>query len=228
MLHMYQLLPLPYWSLFQIVRDPNARKIKEKTAVNEMLKMDAGEVTYEKYEPLTLEAYHANRRRWLMKFEDQATFDDWAKMLTKCTKMCKSGLLKEPVAIAAFDSAFLETKRCCWPWTYNEYGGTESDQLIGLVRCYSILLPLFSLFFPSLYCLLPWSTVYGTLSPPVPLVSRLSWHWCYEEDGVQQGSDRCAHNSQRNRRSWMESCPNRLRNKPYACLGDAQERVSGC
>ena len=98
-----------------------------------MLKLDAGEVAYEKYEPLTLEAYHESRRRWIMKFEDQATFDDWAKMLTKCAKMCKSGTLEEPVAIAAFDDAFLETKRNCWPWTYRSYGGSESDQLIALV-----------------------------------------------------------------------------------------------
>eukprot|EP00045_Choanoeca_perplexa_P006487 m.55420 g.55420 ORF g.55420 m.55420 type:complete len:590 (-) comp13652_c0_seq1:80-1849(-) len=117
---------------YKIVRDPNARKIAEKTKTNELLKLEAGEVTYEKYEPLTLEAYHETRRRWLFKFEDQATFDEWAKMLEKCSKMCKSGLLKEETAIAAFDAAFLETKRVCWPWTYRSYGGSEADQLIAL------------------------------------------------------------------------------------------------
>jgi hypothetical protein len=163
------------------VVDPNARKIKIKTALNKELGLDESKpVEYEKYEPLTLEAFHEGRRRWLMKFEDQATFDDWAEMFKVCAKLCESGVLDEPIAKSAFAEAFLEQKRQCRGPTNAEYGGSEADQLTQLVgRCIGCRM----LGMLNVRCAL----VYSALSAQVYGRNRLSRSAQGQEDDVRQG-----------------------------------------
>eukprot|EP00045_Choanoeca_perplexa_P010137 m.101466 g.101466 ORF g.101466 m.101466 type:complete len:573 (-) comp15171_c0_seq1:99-1817(-) len=118
---------------YEVFRDPNSRKIQAKTALNKQLGIEQSEpIEYSKYAPLTLEVFHEGRRRWLLQFEDQETFDEWAEMLTSCTKLCESGVLEEPIAKSAFAEAFLEQKRQCMVPTHDEYGGSEVEQLVQL------------------------------------------------------------------------------------------------
>lgn len=120
---------------YKMYTDPNARKKKAKEALNKKLGADSGPVEYEKYEPLTLEGYHDERRRWLFKFENKEDFDAWNKMFTKCCKFCKSGLLTDKDAIEAFAKAFkVSQKECTFPADKKkpEFGGTESDMLVQL------------------------------------------------------------------------------------------------
>eukprot|EP00730_Choanoeca_flexa_P019689 TRINITY_DN9624_c0_g1_i2.p1 TRINITY_DN9624_c0_g1~~TRINITY_DN9624_c0_g1_i2.p1 ORF type:complete len:579 (+),score=224.21 TRINITY_DN9624_c0_g1_i2:45-1781(+) len=134
---------------YDIVTDPNARKIKEKKEMQELFKLGDDPIEYAKYEEFTLEAYHSARRRWLVKFDDKAQFDEWATIFKKCSKLCKSGTLEDELMIDAYKAAFREQKWICWGSMWHHYGGTEVEQLTELYTNHCVRRNLWRLEFPG-------------------------------------------------------------------------------
>lgn len=95
---------------YQIVTDPNARKVEQKKAVNAKFQIDEDVGEYTKYEPFTIECYHAARRRWLIKCKDEEDFNTWVAVLKEAAERCKGRTLTDPLKIKAFDSGFLATQ----------------------------------------------------------------------------------------------------------------------
>lgn len=91
---------------YEVVTDPNARKMDFKKKINAKLNIEEEVGEYTKYEPLTIECYHATRRRWLVKCKDQADFDSWVAALKEAAVRSSARTLTDPVRVEAFDAAF--------------------------------------------------------------------------------------------------------------------------
>eukprot|EP00056_Hartaetosiga_gracilis_P008861 m.127388 g.127388 ORF g.127388 m.127388 type:complete len:633 (-) comp13008_c0_seq1:173-2071(-) len=98
---------------YQVVVDPNGRKIKEKQKEVEVYGTSfSGE--YTKYEPLTLECYSETKRRWLFRFKDVEEFNTWSDIFSRCVKKVRSGTLDDEQMQAAYHDAITAMAHRYW------------------------------------------------------------------------------------------------------------------
>lgn len=117
---------------YSVVRDPNARKVDAKTEMYKKLDLEEEAGEYTKYEPLTLELFHPSRRRWLMKFTEQADFDSWADTFEECCRKVDGRSTDDEVTCGAYDAAFGKCQEDMGLADHT-YKGSEADMLTDLL-----------------------------------------------------------------------------------------------
>ncbi|EDQ89559.1 uncharacterized protein MONBRDRAFT_37019 [Monosiga brevicollis MX1] len=118
---------------YEVVTDPNGRKIKQKQDQAKEFGEEIGDVEYDKYEPLTMECFHDSKRRWLFKFETQDQFDEWAITFAECSKLVSSRTMEDDQMYEAFQEAYTARKSHTWYYYWKNYSGTEADMLTDLL-----------------------------------------------------------------------------------------------